>query len=47
MRHDSPPPSWYEPLDVLDEDEQEPDPRHAELFTLVDGVFWWSAAEID
>jgi hypothetical protein len=47
MCHDSPPPSWYEPDSSWDDDDQEPDPRHPELFILRDGVFWWTASEID
>jgi len=42
----SPPPSWYEPLDIFD-DEPEPDPAPAELLTVSDACVWWTAAPID
>lgn len=46
MRYDTPPPSWYEPPD-LDDDEDLVDRRHPELLTVAAGLVWWSAAPID
>jgi hypothetical protein len=43
MRSDSPPPEWYEPPDVLDDDEpvDEPEP---ELLVIRNGAVSWTAA---
>ena len=41
MRSDSPPASWYEPADVLDDD-HEPEPIDTEVLTVAGGVIWWS-----
>jgi hypothetical protein len=48
MRHDSPPPSWYEPADVDDGQADESEFEHAgELLTIATGVVTWTAAVDD
>jgi hypothetical protein len=38
----SPLPEWYEPADLIDEDEPAPDA--AEMLVVAHGIVWWTAA---
>ena len=42
-RSDSPPPSWYEPIDI-EEDDVEHEP--AEDLAVISGLVCWSAAPV-
>lgn len=46
MRHDSPPASWYEPADLLDDDDDDVSwgtPREPEPLTVRNGWATWTA----
>ena len=45
MSHDSPPPSWYEPADVLEIDDDMPEP--AEPLVISHGVVTWTLIDSD
>jgi hypothetical protein len=39
MRNDSPPDSWYEPADLIEDDDPEPVPD--EPLVIAAGLVWW------
>jgi hypothetical protein len=42
-RSDSPPPSWYEPPDLIEDDDPE-DVAADEPLTVIAGLVWWRQA---